>query len=71
MSEVTFQSIRLGTINFEKTTFCNRNSDYQCPNTSVIEAVITDNHGNTSRVRCCRDQNCMNRAKVLALASIA
>lgn len=70
MSEVKFQSIEPGTINFGKTDCINRSSNYLCPNRPIIEAVITDTYGNTARVRCCRNKDCMERAGVLALASI-
>lgn len=70
MSEVTFQSIEPGTLNFGREDCINRNSEYKCLNVPVIEAVA-NNHCNTARVRCCKDRNCMERARVLALASVA
>ena len=47
---------------WQKPDCINRNSDYQCPNSSTLEAVVGE-----VRVRCCEDERCKARAAEIAL----
>ncbi len=56
-AKITFRKKSL----FQKEDCINRSADYDCQNSSTLEAVI-----GTVAIRCCADKRCKRRASELA-----
>lgn len=56
---------------WQKKDCINRSAEYQCPNESTIEAVVSDGKNHGAIIRCCEDAHCKDRAIEIALAVIS